>query len=1546
MVVDKHIPVVKIYALSSPRVEFSGEIIHLKTRKSLALLIYLAVSDKTQSRDSIITLLWPELDPSRARAGLRRELSTLKKALPEGCILADRQCIALGSKTSVWLDIKLFRSALQSQREHDHPEEQGCQECIDHLKEAAKLYRGEFLEGFSLPDSPNFDEWQFFQAESLRQDLSMALENLVSALQAVGDFKEAIPYTRRWLSLDNLHEPAQRSLIRLYVWSGQRAAALRQYETCARILKDQLGVTPEKETTQLYREIKAKRTPTPPQKLGAPTSPGKATVLSQRYHLGSELGRGGTSVVYQAHDALLKREVAVKVLTPGTLGGEGSTRMLDEARAAATLNHPNIVIVYDAGESDGLAYIVMEKVPGTALATHKPVSFEEIIEIARGVCQALAYAHEHGIIHRDLKPENILCTPDGKVKLGDFGLARSIASRVTNSGAIIGTTFYLAPELALGVDFDGRADLYALGVVLYEMTTGQLPFSGDDQLAVISQHIHAPLVPPRVRVHQIPPALDDLIIRLLHKDPEDRPACASDVVENLASIDLMEAAPDERPVSRTLAGISRGRLVGREGEMSKARSLWNRTLTGQGQMILISGEAGIGKTRLVQELVTQVKVTGGRVLQGACYAEGGLPYAPFVQVLRRLFESEAVESIDLPEFVIADLITLTPAIRLSYPEIKPEPSLEDPIAQQGRLFENIVIFLAALSDRSPVLLVLEDIHWADSGTLALLRHLARHTRHRRVMIAVTNRDLQPEQLHLLHETLLDLNRERLVIQIRLERLDQEETRQLLELIFTQEITPELEQGIYTETDGNPFYIEEVCKALIESGKMYFQDGQWQRPSITELGIPNSVRVAIQSRIMALPSITQEILLQAAVLGRAFEFDILVATGIHKQLNIIEALDNAERAQIIEEIYPSGGGTFSFVHSLIPSTLVESARSLQRRRLHQQAAAAIKSLRPNDFEALVYHYDHAGDAENAAIYLLQAGDRARALYLHQEAIEHYQRAVDFYYQGIGNIENAARTLMKLGLTYHNAFDFKAARQAYQEGFVLWQRASETQHSGKLPAPPHTLRVTTFQPTNLGPGIAMDLPSGILMDQLFSGLVEVSREMNVVPDVARSWEVFEGGRKYVFHLREDVFWSDGVPVTAHDFTFAMKRVLDPDRRWLPASMLYDIQGAEAYHNGDLEKIESLGIRAVDDHTLVVQLEGPTSYFPFVVGFSPMFPIPQHVVEAHDEDWAAPENIVTNGPFLLKEWQWGSRIILERNPQYHGRFTGNLASVELSFYSRHTHFLDLYRQDQLDVCGSLTPAEWARARQRHPEEYITGSWLSIDFAGFDNSRPPFNDRRVRRAFTMACDREMLADLHLQGFAYPATGGLVPLGMPGHSPEIGLPYDPQAARNLLAQAGYPDGKGFPTLDCIVRDDLGHDIMSEQLQIQWLENLGIDIRWQMVQWKDFPARMQAQYPHIYLTGYWADYPDPDDMLRVLWWMPLGWQNKAYKHLVETAQRAIDQEERLAMYQQADQILIEEAPLLPLCYGRFHMLVKPWVKKYFANPFKWWFFKDVVLEAH
>ena len=235
-------------------------------------------------------------------------------------------------------------------------------------------------------------------------------------------------------------------------------------------------------------------------------------LLNDRYRLEAELGRGGMGVVYRAHDSLLDRAIAVKVLSDSALDAEGRRRFLREARAAAILNHPNIVTVHDVGEAGGLPFIVMELVEGQSLHDRRPQSLEETVTVARQVCAALEHAHARGIIHRDLKPENVLLSHDPQAqtsataKLSDFGLAKSIASRVSVEGTITGTVFYLAPELALGQEYDGRADLNALGVTLYELTTGRLPFMADDPLAVISQHLHAPAVPPRARDQGIPPA--------------------------------------------------------------------------------------------------------------------------------------------------------------------------------------------------------------------------------------------------------------------------------------------------------------------------------------------------------------------------------------------------------------------------------------------------------------------------------------------------------------------------------------------------------------------------------------------------------------------------------------------------------------------------------------------------------------------------------------------------------------------------------------------------------------------------------------------------------------------------------------------------------------------------------------------------------------------------------------------------------------------------------------------------------------------------------
>jgi DNA-binding SARP family transcriptional activator len=265
-------PQLKLFLLGAPRVEYNDTPIEVDTRKAIALLVYLAVTRRVHSRDALATLLWPEHDQARARAVLRRTLSALNKALDGGYLDADRETIGLrrdvvveGDEKPIWIDAEQFAEHLAACRTHDHPLTEVCLRCLAPLADAAALYRDDFLAGFSLRDSPNFDDWQFFQAESLRRDLASALDRLMRGYSAQGDFEPAIAYARRWLALDPLHEPAHRHLMELYVWANQRGAALHQYRECVRILEQELGVAPLDETTRLYQAIKENQAlPRPP----------------------------------------------------------------------------------------------------------------------------------------------------------------------------------------------------------------------------------------------------------------------------------------------------------------------------------------------------------------------------------------------------------------------------------------------------------------------------------------------------------------------------------------------------------------------------------------------------------------------------------------------------------------------------------------------------------------------------------------------------------------------------------------------------------------------------------------------------------------------------------------------------------------------------------------------------------------------------------------------------------------------------------------------------------------------------------------------------------------------------------------------------------------------------------------------------------------------------------------------------------------------------------------------------------------------------------
>ncbi len=770
------------------------------------------------------------------------------------------------------------------------------------------------------------------------------------------------------------------------------------------------------------------------------------TLLNGRYYLEAELGQGGTGRVYRAHDTLLDRQVAVKVLFASELGEEVRAHLLREARAAAGLNHPNIVSVHDAGEAPipqcagALPFVVMELVEGETLHDHRPESLEETLPIARQVCAALEHAHAHGVVHRDLKPENVLLSldpsegTDATAKLVDFGLARSVASRFTAEGAILGTVFYLAPELALGQAYDGRADLYALGVMLYELTTGRLPFVGDDPLAVISQHLHAPAVPPRARDDRIPPALDALVVRLLSKDPQDRPASATEVLRALQAPDILDREALPTQDLSVLERIERGRLVARERELAEVRALWYKASAGEAEVLLVSGEPGIGKSRLVRELCTEVQVSGDQVLVGECYAEGGAPYAPFAQILRRAFrncDGDALAAA-LPDFVLADLLTLAPSLRLRFPDVTPNPSL-DPKAEQHRLFENMVAFCQALCEKAPLLLVLEDAHWADSGSLSLLRHLARRSRRQPLLLVVTYREVELDEKRPFQEVMAGLSRTRLATRLKLSRLDRDGTHHLLVALFAEEITQEFLDGIHRETEGNPFFIEEVCKALVESGQVYFVDGYWDRRSMEELEIPQSVRVAIQSRASMMPPVCQEMLLQAAVLGREFEFETLLAASEAGEAALIDALECAGRAQLVEEASAGRDVTFAFTHALIPATLRDGVSTLRRRRLHRRAAAAIERLRPDDFETLAYHYGEAGDEERALAYHIRAGERASAAYANVEAEDHYRAALELV-----EVEGERADLLgELGRVLARQSRYEEAIEAWQDGIARYQ-----------------------------------------------------------------------------------------------------------------------------------------------------------------------------------------------------------------------------------------------------------------------------------------------------------------------------------------------------------------------------------------------------------------------------------------------------------------------------------------------------------------------------
>ena len=576
--------------------------------------------------------------------------------------------------------------------------------------------------------------------------------------------------------------------------------------------------------------------------------------------------------------------------------------------------------------------------------------------------------------------------------------------------------------------------------MLYELVTGYPPFQGDTLVAVLSQHVNTPPVAPSWHNADVPRELDGLILRLLAKAPEDRPASAAMVREALAAMSAQVAAPTPAPPAAALNPLDRlagGVFVGRARELGELRASLEEALAGRGALALLVGEPGIGKTRTAEEFVTYARLRNAQVLWGRCYEGEGAPaYWPWVQVLRSYAEERDAPTLrEQMGSGAADIAQVVSEIRERLPELPPPPALASEHAR-FRLFDAITVFVKNAAKVRPLVLVLDDLHWADKPSLLLLEFMARELRGARVLLLGTYRDVELGRQHPLVHTLGELAREQLSRRVFLRGLTADDVARFIEI--TAGLTPPaaLVAAVYKETEGNPFFVNEVVRLLVSEGRL---ERRAADAPAWVVDIPQSIREVIGRRLDHLSKECNELLSMAAVIGRDFGHEALERVSELTAERVLDALDEAVAARVIADA-PRAPGRYSFAHALIRETLYGELGTGRRVRLHRRIGEVLEGLYRSNPEAhlpeLAHHFLLAalggGDVERAVDYARRAGDRATAQLAHEDAVNHYVRALDaLELREVPDEARRCELLLALGGAQARAGDTASAREAFRK-----------------------------------------------------------------------------------------------------------------------------------------------------------------------------------------------------------------------------------------------------------------------------------------------------------------------------------------------------------------------------------------------------------------------------------------------------------------------------------------------------------------------------------
>ena len=730
----------------------------------------------------------------------------------------------------------------------------------------------------------------------------------------------------------------------------------------------------------------------------------------KHFEIIEEAGRGGMGIVFKARDTRLDRIVALKFLPYHVSQSKiTSSRLLQEAKATSALNHPNILTVYDIDEAEGRVFIATEFVEGSTLRellTRRELTNERALHLMLQMAEALRVAHARGVVHRDIKPENIMVTPEFRVKVMDFGLAITphTDDSLARPGMIMGTTQYMAPEQVEGGTVDPRSDIFSLGIVFYEMLCGRTPFEAEFDAAALYAIVNVEPVPIDEVNPSVPPQLARLVHKCLAKSPAARYQSCEALLGELKeclTLPAIHGAQASVGSVQSNAGLPAGsrNFAGREPARERLLDEVRRAREGKGKTLLIHGEPGIGKTTLVASVAEEANADGCTVLWGRCpFQEPGLPYHPFAVAMSSHFRHGGVEML---EAMARDAERHGIPVGGRLPFIKAFLGLAPgtpEVHNKEQLWDAITLIPKILARERPVMLVLDDLQWADRTTIGLFGFMARNLKDDAILLAGIYRHgstlggSDQEQGNIT-ECARQLRIDGLATEVPLGRLDRRQTENALRDLFNgEQLDGKVVDTVFSTTDGNPLFLVELVSLLKHRGVLELREGAWRIAGDAGTpALPRRVQDVIAQRLSRLSSEEKELLEIASCEGVYFRSDIILGCLGIDRMTLLKKLQRLEKDQ---GLIRYENQRYSFDHPLIRQVLYEGLLPELREEYHRTIAGWLieQYAGHTDYApSIAHHLLASGQGQGALDYLLIAASHARDLYSFENAGEFFESA---------------------------------------------------------------------------------------------------------------------------------------------------------------------------------------------------------------------------------------------------------------------------------------------------------------------------------------------------------------------------------------------------------------------------------------------------------------------------------------------------------------------------------------------------------------------------